>query len=160
IHGANGYLINQFIQDISNQHTDEYSGSIKNCTRFTLKVTNAVVEAIGAERMGFQISPWGVFNNMSMADPKPQFSYLVKQLCKHKLVYIHVIELMPAKITADKNNDYLHDIWKGVKGSTFISTNRHTQNSTIETADSKGVLVGFGRLFIVFQSVTFSKWSI
>ncbi|KAG2743968.1 NADH:flavin oxidoreductase/NADH oxidase [Suillus brevipes Sb2] len=148
IHGANGYLIDQFLQDVTNQRTDEYGGSIENRARFALEVTDAVVEAVGAERTGFRISPWGVFSGMGMADPKPQFSYLVEQLRKHKLAYIHVVEPMPTEITADKNSDHLRDIWKGVEGSTFISTNGHTRNSAIETVDSKGGLVGFGRLFM------------
>jgi NADPH2 dehydrogenase len=83
-----------------------------------------------------------------MADPTPQFSYLVEKLRKHKLAYIHVVEPMPAEITAEKNSDPLRDIWKGVEGSTFISTNGHTRNSAVEMADNKGGLVGFGRLFM------------
>jgi len=94
---------------------------------------------------------------MGMADPKPQFSYLVEQLRKHKLAYIHVVEPMPADITADKNSDYLRDIWEGVEGSTFISTNGHTRDSAIETVDSKGGLVGFGRLFMPNVSHLFSE---
>jgi NADPH2 dehydrogenase len=62
IHGANGYLIDQFIQDVTNERTDEYGGSIENRARFALEITDAVVEAVGAERTGFRISPWGVFN--------------------------------------------------------------------------------------------------
>jgi NADPH2 dehydrogenase len=95
---------------------------------------------------------------MGMTDPKPQFSYLVEQLRKHKLAYIHVVEPMPAEITADKNSDHLRDIWKGVEGSTFISTNGHTRNSAIETADNKGGLVGFGRLFMPNVSHLFSDF--
>jgi NADPH2 dehydrogenase len=62
IHGANGYLIDQFIQDVTNERTDEYGGSIENRARFALEITDAVVEAVGAERTGFRISPWGIFN--------------------------------------------------------------------------------------------------
>ncbi|KAG2095890.1 NADH:flavin oxidoreductase/NADH oxidase [Suillus discolor] len=138
IHCANGYLIDQFVQDVSNQRTDQYGGSIENRARFALEVTDAVVEAIGAERTGFRMSPWGVLNGMGMADPKPQFSYLVKQLRKHKLAYIHVVEPMPAEVTAEKNSDFLRDIWQGVEGSTFISTNGYTRNTAIETVDKKG----------------------
>ncbi|KAG1804030.1 uncharacterized protein BJ212DRAFT_1304441 [Suillus subaureus] len=148
IHGANGYLIDQFIQDVTNQRTDEYGGSIENRAKFALEVTDAVVEAVGAEKTAFRISPWGVFSGMGMADPKPQFSYLVERLRKHKLAYIHVVEPMPAEITADKNSDFIRDIWDGVEGSAFISTNGHTRNSAIETVDKKGGLVGFGRLFM------------
>ncbi|KAG2151611.1 uncharacterized protein EDB93DRAFT_1224744 [Suillus bovinus] len=148
IHGANGFLIDQFIQDVSNQRTDEYGGSIENRARFALEVTDAVVEAVGAERTGFRISPWGVFNSMGMEDPKPQFSYVVEQLRRHKLAYIHVVEPMPAEVTAENNSDYLRDIWQGVEGSTFISTNGFTRNSAMETVDKKGGLIGFGRLFM------------
>ncbi|KAG2122181.1 hypothetical protein BD769DRAFT_1608367 [Suillus cothurnatus] len=155
IHGANGYLIDQFIQDVTNQHTDEYSGSIENRSRFVLKVTDAIVEAVGAERMVFRISPWGVFSGMGMAEPKPQFSYLVEQLHKHKLAYIHVMELMPAEVSDEKNSDFIRDIWQGVEGSTFISTNGHTQNSAIEMVDNKGGLIGFGRLLMPNMSHLF-----
>ncbi|KAG2045959.1 FMN-linked oxidoreductase [Suillus hirtellus] len=148
IHGANSYLIDQFIQDVSNQRTDEYGGSVENRARFALEVTDAIVEAIGAERTGFRMSPWGVSNGMGMADPKPQFSYLVEQLRRHKLAYIHVVEPMPAEVTAEKNSDFLRDIWQGVEGSTFISTNGYTRNTAIETVDKKGGLIGFGRLFM------------
>jgi NADPH2 dehydrogenase len=85
---------------------------------------------------------------MGMEDPKPQFSYLVEQLRKHKLAYIHVVEPMPAEVSAEKNSDFIRDIWQGVEGSTFISTNGHTRNSAIETVDKKGGLIGFGRLFM------------
>ncbi|KAG2122027.1 hypothetical protein BD769DRAFT_1360849 [Suillus cothurnatus] len=148
IHGANGYLIDQFIQDGTNQRTDEYGGSIENRSRFALEVTDAIVEAVGAERTAFRISPWGVFSGMGMAEPKPQFSYLVEQLRKHKLAYIHVVEPMPAEVSDEKNSDFIRDIWQGVEGSTFISTNGHNRNSAIETVDNKGGLIGFGRLFM------------
>ncbi|KAG0692155.1 hypothetical protein DFH29DRAFT_567033 [Suillus ampliporus] len=144
IHGANGYLIDQFIQDGSNHRTDEYGGSIENRARFALEVADAVVAAVGAERTGFRISPWGIFNGMGMADPKPQFSYLVKQLRKHKLAYIHVVEPQ----TSEHNSDFLRDIWNGREGSTFISANGHDRKSAIETADNKGGLVAFGRSFM------------
>ncbi|KAG2138483.1 hypothetical protein DEU56DRAFT_801932 [Suillus clintonianus] len=148
IHGANGYLIDQFIQDVSNNRTDEYGGSIENRARFALEITDAVVEAVGAERTAFRISPWGVFSGMGMTDPKPQFSYVVEQLRKHNLAYLHVVEPMPEDRTAGINSDFLRDIWQGVEGSSFISTNGHTRKSAIETVDNKGGLIGFGRLFM------------
>ncbi|KAG0696168.1 hypothetical protein DFH29DRAFT_215217 [Suillus ampliporus] len=130
IHGANGYLIDQFIQDVTNHRTDEYGGSIQNRARFALEVTDAVVEAIGAERVGFRLSPWGIFNIMGMANPKPQFSYVVEQLRKHKLAYIHVIEPQ----TEHKTN-FVRDIWDRREGSTFISTNGHNRKSAIAKVD-------------------------
>lgn len=61
IHGANGYLLDQFTQDVSNHRTDEYGGSIENRCRFPLEVAEAVVKAIGASKTGYRISPWGIF---------------------------------------------------------------------------------------------------
>lgn len=61
IHGANGYLIDQFLQDVSNDRTDDYGGSIENRVRFPLEVTDAVVKAVGADRTGFRVSPWSPF---------------------------------------------------------------------------------------------------
>ncbi|OJA14292.1 hypothetical protein AZE42_10488 [Rhizopogon vesiculosus] len=144
IHNANGYLLDQFIQDVSNNRTDEYGGSVENRARFTLEVVDAVVEAVGAERTAIRFSPWGTFQGMGMADPNPQFSYVVEQLRQHKLAYIHIVE----PEGAERNSDFLRDIWGGYEGNTFISSNGHDRKSAIETADKKGGLVAFGRLFI------------
>ncbi|KAJ8586081.1 FMN-linked oxidoreductase, partial [Rhizopogon salebrosus TDB-379] len=144
VHGANGYLIDQFIQDVSNNRTDEYGGSIENRARFALEVVDAVVEAVGAERTGFRLSPWNLYQGMGMTDPKPQFSYVVEQLRKHQLAYLHIVE--PS--TSEHNSDFLRDIWAANEGSTFMSNNGHDRKSAIETADNKGGLVSFGRLFM------------
>jgi len=86
---------------------------------------------------------------MGMADPKPQYTYLVEQLRRHRLAYIHIAEPM----TPENNNDFLRDIWGQREGSTFISTSGHDRKSAIETAENKGGLVGFGRPFIANVSV-------
>ncbi|XXH04319.1 hypothetical protein Hte_010733 [Hypoxylon texense] len=92
IHGANGYLIDQFIQDKSNQREDQYGGNIENRARFALEVANAVVSAIGADRVGIRLSPWSVFQGMRMDDPVPQFTYVIRELKKLKLAYLHVVQ--------------------------------------------------------------------
>jgi NADPH2 dehydrogenase len=81
---------------------------------------------------------------MGMTDPKPQFSYVVEQLRKHQLAYLHIVE--PS--TSEHNSDFLRDIWAANEGSTFMSNNGHDRKSAIETADNKGGLVSFGRLFM------------
>ncbi|KAG0696157.1 hypothetical protein DFH29DRAFT_214837 [Suillus ampliporus] len=100
IHGANGCLIDQFIQDVTNHHMDECGGSIENRARFALEVVDAVVEAVGAERTGFRMSPWGTFI-----------------LHKHKLAYIHVVE----PHACQHNSDFIRDIWNGREGCTLIA---------------------------------------
>lgn len=92
IHGANGYLLDQFLKDGSNVRTDAYGGSVENRSRLLLEVTDAVVAEIGADRTGIRISPVSPANGISSSDPQPQFDYLVDQLNARGLVYLHVVE--------------------------------------------------------------------
>ncbi|KXT16963.1 hypothetical protein AC579_7398 [Pseudocercospora musae] len=94
IHGANGYLVDQFLQDASNQRNDSYGGSVENRARLALEVATAVSEAIGKERLGFRISPFSTFQGMKMGGKKPveQFSYLTQKLKDLDLAYLHIIE--------------------------------------------------------------------
>ncbi|KAH0275260.1 FMN-linked oxidoreductase, partial [Aureobasidium melanogenum] len=92
LHGANGYLIDQFTQDTCNRRTDSYGGNIENRSRFALEVSQACVNAIGSEHVGFRISPFSTFQGMKMNDPIPQFSHLVQGLKQQQLAYLHIIE--------------------------------------------------------------------
>jgi N-ethylmaleimide reductase len=92
IHGANGYLLEQFIKDGANQRTDAYGGSIENRARLLLEVTAAVVEQIGADRTGVRISPVSPAGAISSSDPQPQYDYIVEQLDALGIVYLHVVE--------------------------------------------------------------------
>ncbi|KAL4892962.1 NADH:flavin oxidoreductase/NADH oxidase family protein [Aspergillus ambiguus] len=92
IHGANGYLIDQFIQDTANQRTDAWGGSVENRARFALEVIAGVVDAIGADRTAIRYSPFSTFQGMRMANPIPQFEYLAKKTAEFKLAYVHVVE--------------------------------------------------------------------
>jgi N-ethylmaleimide reductase len=92
IHGANGYLLEQFIKDGANQRTDAYGGSIENRARLLLEVTAAVIEEIGADRTAVRISPVSPANGISCSDPQPQFDYVAEQLSAHGIVYLHVVE--------------------------------------------------------------------
>jgi len=92
IHGANGYLLEQFIKDGANQRTDAYGGSIENRARLLLEVTAAVIEEIGADRTAVRISPVSPANGISCSDPQPQFDYVAEQLSALGIVYLHVVE--------------------------------------------------------------------
>ncbi|KAF6218169.1 hypothetical protein HO133_006128 [Letharia lupina] len=92
IHGANGYLIDQFIQDVVNKRTDAWGGSVEKRSRFALEVAKAVVEAVGSEKVGIRLSPFSTFQGMKMAHPVPQFSHLVEGLKELKLGYLHLVE--------------------------------------------------------------------
>jgi N-ethylmaleimide reductase len=92
IHGANGYLLDQFAKDGANQRSDDYGGGIENRARLMLEVSRAVAAEAGAERTGIRISPVTPANDVSDSDPQPLFEYIVGGLNALKLAYIHVIE--------------------------------------------------------------------
>lgn len=152
IHGANGYLVDQFTQDVSNNRTDEYGGSIENRCRFALEVVDAIASAIGADKTAIRFSPWGQFNDMLMADPRPTFGYLVSELAKRHpdLAYIHVVEPrahgdLDRDVQPGESNVFLRDIWKP---RPYIAAGNYTRETAFEDADKYGDLIAFGRLFI------------
>lgn len=92
IHGANGYLIDQFLRSGSNRRTDAYGGSARNRARFLLEVTEAVAAVWGKDRVGVRLSPWSTFNGMWDEDPVATFGYAAEALDQDGIAYIHLIE--------------------------------------------------------------------
>ncbi len=92
VHGANGYLVDQFLQDGSNKRTDEYGGSIQNRTRFLSEIVSALTAVWGAGRVAVRIAPGGTWNGMSDSDPKALFSYVADHLNQFDLAYLHLVE--------------------------------------------------------------------
>jgi N-ethylmaleimide reductase len=92
VHGANGYLINQFLDATTNQRDDEYGGSLENRFRFFREVLEAVLEVWPASRVGARISPNGVFNDMGCADYRELFRYVAQELDKLNLGYLHIMD--------------------------------------------------------------------
>ncbi|KAL1636137.1 hypothetical protein SLS58_009986 [Diplodia intermedia] len=94
VHGANGYLVDQFVQDTCNRREDGWGGSVEGRARFAVEVVREVVRAVGgdAAKVGFRISPWSTFQGMRMEDPVPQFTYLIGALREMGVGYLHVVE--------------------------------------------------------------------
>jgi N-ethylmaleimide reductase len=92
LHAANGYLIDQFLQNGSNERTDEYGGSIHNRTRLLIEVVEALISVCGADRVAVRIGPSGTWNGMSDSDPTALFSYVAGQLNRFGLAWLHLIE--------------------------------------------------------------------
>jgi N-ethylmaleimide reductase len=93
LHSANGYLLEQFSRPHSNQRTDQYGGSIENRARFVLEVIEASSNAIGKDKVGIRLSPFGVFNDMpSYPEMETDYTYLAQQLNKRKLAYVHLVD--------------------------------------------------------------------
>jgi len=152
LHFANGYLPDQFLQDVSNQRTDEYGGSVENRARFPLEILEAVSKAVGEDRVGFRISPWNPWQGMRMEDPKPTFAYFVSQAKERfpNLAHLHAVEPRVAggddtDCNESDSNDFLRKIW-GDKA--FIAAGGYTPQTAVETANTKGGLIAFGRHYI------------
>jgi N-ethylmaleimide reductase len=92
LHGANGYLLDQFLRDGSNRRTDAYGGTVENRARLPLEVTKAVIDVWGPDRVAYRISPNGTFNSMSDSNPVQTFSYIAEQLNNLGIVYLHVVD--------------------------------------------------------------------
>jgi N-ethylmaleimide reductase len=93
VHAANGYLLEQFLRPNSNQRTDSYGGTIEGRARFVLEVVDATIKAIGKEKVGIRISPFGVFNDMPLyPEMESEYTYLAKQLNERGLLYIHLVD--------------------------------------------------------------------
>jgi len=92
IHGANGYLVDQFINSNSNKRDDIYGGSVENRGRFALEVVEAVVKAVGAERVGIRLSPGGVTSGMLDENPVESYGFVIKNLNRFGLAYLHLME--------------------------------------------------------------------
>ncbi|MDH0869276.1 alkene reductase [Agrobacterium pusense] len=156
IHAANGYLIEQFLKSSTNQRTDDYGGSIENRARFLLEVFDAVAEEIGAGRTGIRLSPVTPANDIFEADPQPLYNYVVEQLGKRNLAFIHVVEGATGGPRDFKQGDKPFDYASfkaayrnaGGKGL-WIANNGYDRQSAIEAVESGKVdAVAFGKAFI------------
>ncbi|KAG2352343.1 hypothetical protein BDR07DRAFT_879234 [Suillus spraguei] len=133
IHSANGYIIDQFLQEVSNIREDDWGGSIEKRARFAIEIVDALVKEVGAERVGIRLSPWSPFQDMGVPDPKPQFSYLVSQLKKYDLAYLHVTEpRVGGNIDVDaplqSSNDFLREIWCNDGDNRYLSVQAGTHD--------------------------------
>ena len=149
LHAANGYLLETFLNPGSNQRTDEYGGSVENRARFVLEVTRAVAEAIGADRTGIRLSPWGVFNDMAnYPEIDETYAYLAEELQKIGVVYLHVVdhESMGAPALPTKTVDIIREKFT----NKLILSGGYTTTERIEEALESGRadLVAIGRPFI------------
>lgn len=149
LHGAFGYLPNQFLVDGSNKRTDEFGGSIENRSRFVLEIMKELVNVFGEGRVGIKLSPSIPFNGMIDSDPKALYTYLITELNKMPLAYLH---LMEALFPLDSLPHYPKDIL-GTFGHLFdkkIITNGGYSRETGEKALENGIanLVSFGALYV------------
>ncbi|GGY88602.1 alkene reductase [Cellvibrio zantedeschiae] len=141
IHGANGYLIDQFLQDSTNHRTDQYGGSIENRARFALEIADAVISVWGAGRVGFHIAPRGDGHTMGDSNPVALFTYLASELAKRKIAFICAREY--------QDEDSIGDKIKAAFGGAYIANEKFTQESAEALINSGGATaVAFGSKYI------------
>lgn len=148
IHAANGYLVDQFLRDGSNQRTDRYGGSIENRARFLFDIVEVVTSVWGSDRVGIRLSPSGTFNSMSDSDPQALFSYVVGQLDRHHLAYVHIVE---PRIDngAPAGQNLTTGFFRSVYSGTLISAGGHDKESGEATlANGEADLIAYGRWYI------------
>ncbi|AOH87178.1 alkene reductase (plasmid) [Sphingomonas panacis] len=147
VHGANGYLLDQFAKDGANVRTDTYGGSIENRARLMLEVTAAVAEEIGADRTGIRISPVSPANGISSSDPQPQFDYIVEKLSERGIAFIHVVEGATAGPRDVAPFDF--GALRAKFSNSYIANNGYDLAlATSALSDDKADLFAFGRPFI------------
>ena len=150
IHAANGYLIDQFLQDGSNKREDAYGGSIENRTRFLLDVVDCVVAVWGADRVGVRIGPSNSFNDMHDSDPAALFEYVARMLGQRGLAYLHVIEPRVAgnSEVGDQTPLATGALKQGFIGAVIAAGGFDPDGARDIVERGNADLVAFGRLFI------------
>lgn len=153
IHAANGYLIDQFLQNGTNQRQDDYGGSIENRTKLLIQITESVMQVWDKKQIGVRLSPYGTFNDISDSDPTALFSFVVNALNNLEIGYIHMIE--PRATNAGGDDTLLNDapstalLFRHLFNGVFISAGGYNPQSAKDAVESHLVdAVAFGRLFI------------
>ncbi len=148
IHGANGYLLDQFLRDGANKRTDEYGGSIENRARLHLEVTEAVVGVWGSDRVGIRLSPSSTFNSMSDSNPEATFGYLIEQLNRFNLAYLHLLEPSESDLRHGGQavpTAYFRPIYQG---NLMANWDYDQAKANAAIASGNADLISFGKAFI------------
>ncbi|KAH6676974.1 NADPH dehydrogenase [Plectosphaerella plurivora] len=165
IHGAHGYLLDQFLSDKVNQRTDKWGGSIENRARLVLEVVRSVSAAIGADRVGLRLSPYASFQGAEKSDFKELNLYILEQLkttLDTPLAYLSLVEAVgdPAKFFESEDNrtlDFLLEAWNNF--SPVIVAGGYTPESAQKAVDDHyakwDVIIAFGRLFLANPDLVF-----
>ncbi|KAJ3143883.1 12-oxophytodienoate reductase 1 [Geranomyces variabilis] len=165
IHSANGYLVDQFLQNGTNHRNDEYGGSIENRSKFLLETVEACIAGVGGQpgRVGVRLAPWGTFGDISTTDTTPLFTYVLKRLSDYGLAYVHLVEpringatdRADAHAVSDKSLRVFRDVYHGnfmVAGGFVGDVNEEGGNAAAKgneaVATGYADFVSYGRWFI------------
>lgn len=148
VHSANGYLLEQFLNPGVNKREDEYGGSIENRCKFVLEVTAAIVDAVGKEKVGIRVSPYGAFGDMPVYDEIDQtYSYLARELSKLGILYVHIVD-HSSMGTPQVPLELKQEIRKQFTNTVILSGGYDRERAEKDLEKGLGDLVAFGRPFI------------
>ena len=145
IHSANGYLLDQFLRDGTNQRKDQYGGDIENRIRFLMEVTGQVVTVWGAGRVGVRLSPENSFNDMKDSNPQQTFNAVAKRLSDFPLAYLHILE--GDMMTGERQLDYLA-LRQCFNGFYMANNGYEFDSASAAIAENRADMVAFGKWFI------------
>ena len=147
LHGANGYLLEQFIRPTSNQRDDEYGGSIENRLRFVLEVVEACTAAIGHHKVGIRLSPYGVFNDMPLYDEmESDYEHLAQELDAQDIVYIHLVD--HSSMGAPEVPPLIKELFRNEFCGTLILSGGYDMDKAEKDTRGKADLIAVGRPFL------------
>lgn len=142
VHGANGYLLDQFLRTGSNNRTDAYGGPVENRTRLLLEVTDAVVDVWGADRVGVRLSPGSTFNSMHDDDPSATFTYAAEQLSQRGIAYLHLVD---EEIDGERASAVLRDAFEG---TLMVASGYDRESGESALQDDRADLIAYARYFL------------
>jgi 12-oxophytodienoic acid reductase len=149
IHGAHGYLIDQFLKDGVNDRTDQYGGSLQNRCKFALDIVEAVVNEIGSEKVGIRLSPFANYSEAGESNPKELGLYLAESLNKYEIAYCHMVE--PRMKTVGEKCKSPHSLVpmrKAFNGTFIVAGGYVKEDGNEAIAENRGDLVAYGRWFL------------
>lgn len=148
IHGANGYLLDQFLRDGTNHRTDAYGGPVENRARLLLEVTEAVVGVFGSDRVGVRLSPSATFNDMTDSDPRATFGYAIQALNPFNLAYLHLLEPSEADLRYGGTPIPTKEFRPLYDGLLMVNWDYDQASGNQAIASGDADLVSYGKLFI------------
>lgn len=145
VHGANGYLLDQFLRDGSNKRQGPYGGPVENRARLLLEVLDAVIDVWGEERVGLRLSPLNSFNSMIDSDPEGLAAWLAKRLDQYNLAYLH---LMRSDFLGEQQGDVVNPVREHYRGKLILNMGYNSEESSRVIANGQADAIAFGVPFI------------
>ena len=148
VHGANGYLLDQFLRDGANHRQDQYGGSVENRARLLLGVTQAVIEVWGSDRVGVRLSPSSTFNDMQDSDPRATFGHAIQALDRLDLAYLHLLEPSEADLRYGGTPIPTREFRPLYSGNLMVNWDYDRESGNEAIASGHADLVSYGKAFI------------